>query len=167
MAGIAHLGVGLASKRIAPQISVGLLIIGAYLIDIMFFIFMIGGLEQLPGSESPTLSPWSHGLFMAIIWSIFAGIITLKISKNSSTEIFFGSLVFSHWLIDFISHPMTYLDPNMIGLPVFFEGSPNLGLGLWSSAVNVNIGEGLFLIIGTIIYLQYRKEEKNSNKKTS
>ncbi|MHA2173805.1 MAG: hypothetical protein ACXABI_03185 [Candidatus Hodarchaeales archaeon] len=160
MAGIAHLGVGLASKRFTPKIHVIILIFGGYLIDIIFGIFMLAGLEQLPISESPALSPWSHGLFMAVVWSVLAGIITLKLSNNANTSMIFGLLVFTHWVIDFISHPMTFLAPDMTGLPLFFRGSPILGLGLWNSLINVLVGEALFLAVGVLFYIQFKSREK-------
>ena len=39
MAALAHLGVGLAAKRIVPEIPVGYLVLGAYVLDILWFAF--------------------------------------------------------------------------------------------------------------------------------
>ncbi len=164
MTGIAHLGVGLASKRIAPQVPVWILVVGAYAIDFLFMIFMIAGLEQLPNFGNPTLSPYSHGLLMAIVWLVLVGMVTLKAGNNINTGIFLSLLVFSHWIIDFTSHPMTFIDPNMTGLPLFFEGSPFIGLGLWNSMITVLIGEGLFLFLGVIVFIQLKRQEKSINK---
>lgn len=58
MAGIAHLGVGLASKRIAPKVPLGVLLIGAYAIDIIWGIFFFAGIEHFP---KPGLVSTAHG----------------------------------------------------------------------------------------------------------
>ena len=65
MAGLAHAGVGLAAKRFAPRVPVGVLVAGAYAIDIMWGVFFATGLEHFGAG---TTSPWSHGLLMAVVW---------------------------------------------------------------------------------------------------
>jgi hypothetical protein len=42
MAALAHLGVGLAAKRIAPAIPAGYLVFGAYALDFLWFGFFAG-----------------------------------------------------------------------------------------------------------------------------
>ena len=44
-----------------------------------------------------------------------------------------GLVVFSHWILDFIVHPAD--------LPILFNGSPRVGLGMWTS------GTGLILSV--------------------
>ena len=39
MAALGHLSVGLAAKRAAPEVPVGYLILGAYVLDILWFAF--------------------------------------------------------------------------------------------------------------------------------
>lgn len=161
MAGVTHLAIGLASKKVLPKISVWVLIFCAYLIDILFFIFMIVGLEDL---ETGSPAPWSHSLLMGIIWSLLAIIIFIKVFDDTKIGLMLGLLVFSHWIIDFISQPMTYVFPESGG-PLLhpFGGAPDLGIGLWSTELNVLLGEFGTLIIGIIIYiitLQQMKREK-------
>jgi hypothetical protein len=165
MAGLAHAGVGLASKRVAPTVPVWILIVAAYVIDFIWGIFFLAGIEHLPQPGSTTTSPWSHGLFMAVVWSLLAGIVAWLISRNTRISVVIGLLVFSHWVVDFISHPMTAVFPNATGLPLLFEGSPTVGLGLWSTQLRVTIGEYGTLILGLVIYLltlrKLRKEKKS------
>lgn len=153
MAALAHAGLGLASKRIAPKIPVWILVTAAYVIDIIWGAFFFAGIERMSGVDSSATNPWSHGLFMAVIWSLLAGFATMLVSKDRRTSLIIGCLVFSHWVIDFISHPMTAVFPGDTGLPLLFEGSPLVGLGVWGTQAGVNIGEYGTLIVGLIIYI--------------
>jgi hypothetical protein len=152
MAGLAHLGVGLAAKPVAPKVPLVVLLVSAYVIDIVWGVFFFAGIEHLPQPGLTTTSPWSHGLFMSVIWSVLAALLAALISRNARISIVIGLLVFSHWVVDFISHPMTAVFPGDTGLPLFFEGSPTVGLGVWSTQLGVNIGEYGTLILGLVIY---------------
>jgi hypothetical protein len=165
MAALAHLGVGLAAKPAAPKVPVVVLVVSAYAIDFIWGVFFFTGLERLPESNSPTTNPWSHGLFMAVVWSVLAGLAAALISRDRRISLIVGLLVFSHWVVDFISHPMTAVFPGDTGLPLLFEGSPTVGLGVWRTQLGVNIGEYGTIIGGSIIYLlalrKLRKEKKS------
>lgn len=177
MAGLAHLGVGLAAKRAAPRVPVAILVLCSYAIDIVFGLFWLAGLEQLPKGDknrghdgeppaseaalSPgTMShadppaPWSHGLFMATVWSELAGLIAQLIRRRSGMSAFIALLVFSHWVVDFITQPMRAAFPDRAGLPLFFHDSRKVGLGLYSSKVATNAGEYGSVALGTVIYLR-------------
>ena len=129
MASMTHLGVGLAAKRVAPKTPVWVLIVAAYVIDFIWVAFYFLGIEHMPEDGVASSNPWSHGLFMALVWSLLAGLIAFWVSRKQSTGLVIGLLVFSHWVVDFISHPMTAVFPHDIGLPLLFEGSPLVGLG--------------------------------------
>lgn len=161
MAGLAHVGVGLAAKRFAPNVPVGVLLLGAYVIDIVWVVFFAAGVEHFGVT---TTNPWSHGLFMAVVWSAVAALIAQRCCHNLRTSIIIGLLVFSHWVVDFISHPMTAAFPGDRGLPLLFEGSPIVGLGVWSTQLGVNIGEYGTLMVGLVIYLWTRHEIQKEKK---
>jgi len=99
MPAIAHIGVGFAAKRIVPNISVIYLIIAAELIEIVFFVFVAAGIESMPQSDRSPFSPYSHSVFMGVIWSVVAGLITLLLTKNNKTSLVIGLLVFSHTIL--------------------------------------------------------------------
>ena len=164
MAGLAHLGVGLAAKGAAPKIPLGVLIVGSYTIEIIWGIFFFAGLERYPAPGVVSTAPWSHGLLMAVIWSVAAALVAGRISRNSRTGVFMGLLVFSHWVVDFISKPMSFVFPSDSGLPLLFHGSPEVGLGLYNSNMAVNIGEYGTVLVGLLIYIytiiKLRKEKK-------
>ncbi|UCD36853.1 MAG: hypothetical protein JSW54_08405, partial [Fidelibacterota bacterium] len=136
----------------------------AYGIDFVFFPFMLAGLEHFPEEGVVASAPWSHSLFMAAIWSVLAGIIAKLITKDIRAAVIIGLLFFSHWVVDFISHPMTALLPSAPGLPLFLHGSTEIGLGMYRSQLGVNIGEygslalGLGIYIFTLVRLRKRKK---------
>ncbi len=126
---------------------------------------MFAGIERLPLPDQVAATPWSHSLFMAIIWSVIAALIALYFLHDSRTSIILGLLVFSHWIIDFISQPMTFVVPNSAS-PLLhpFGGSPSIGLGVWSTELGVFLGEFGSLIIVLAIYLLTWKKLQNEKE---
>ncbi len=154
MAGIAHLGIGLAFTLLAPDIHVLILVICAYLLDIIFFGFMFAGLEQMPKSDRASEASWSHSLLMAMIWTFLAAIITLLFTHNLFTTVIIGLLVISHWVIDFLVSPMSYVYPNDTGKPLHpFGGSSKVGMGLMKTKLGIILSEGIPLSLGLIIFI--------------
>ncbi|MFC1618953.1 hypothetical protein ACFL45_03310 [Candidatus Neomarinimicrobiota bacterium] len=164
MAGLAHLSVGLAAKPAAPRIPVWILILMAYGIDLVCFGFIGIGLEHFPKEGVVASAPWSHSLLMAVIWSALAAAIARLITHNTRTTLIIGLLFFSHWVLDFISHPMTALFPTAPGLLLFPGGSREIGLGLYRSLTGANIFEYVSLALGLGIYvftlIKLRKRKK-------
>lgn len=150
MAGMAHLGVGLAAKRWGNRVPLWVLLVAAYLIDIIWGIFFAFGVETYPSAGQP--SPWSHGLLMACVWTLLAAAAAWFIFKDRRTGLFIGFIVFSHWLIDFIAKPMLFGFPNDVGVTLLLDPSRTYGLGLWSTSLGQNIGEYVPLAIGIVIY---------------
>ncbi|MFX1326684.1 MAG: hypothetical protein ACFE91_00880 [Promethearchaeota archaeon] len=167
MPALAHIGIGLVAKRIAPQIPLWALLICVMAIDILSFIFLF--------------ATWiSHGLFMVILWSIVSILITAFIrirltSKDDQDKgrnlsiwrmdiwqpsIIIGLFVFSHWVLDFIGWPMSALDPNASGVPLLFDDAVYIGLGVystWLGALLMDIG---VFVVGLVIYVHYLKKIK-------
>lgn len=160
MPAIAHIGVGFAAKRIAPNISVFYLIIAAELIEIVFFIFVAAGVENMPLPDEAPFSPYSHGVFMGIIWSGVAAFITFLVSKNKKASIIIGLLVLSHTVLDIIASPKLAFYPTDTKMPVFFNDYLSVGLGLFKHKTIALISEFGFLIAGFIIYLLKLKKAK-------
>jgi hypothetical protein len=167
MASITHLGVGLAAKRLAPKVPVVVLILAAYAIDFIWAGFYFAGIEHLPGQLPVTTNPWSHGLFMASVWSLLLGLAAFLVSRRKTLGLGLGLLVFSHWLIDWISHPMTAIFPGDTGLSLLFDGSPTVGLGWWRTPLAANLGEYLPLGLGIILYALTLRQLRREKKTTS
>jgi hypothetical protein len=165
MAALAHLGVGLAAKRVNNKVPLYILIIVAWAADIIWGLFFFLGVEAYPSPGSTATSPWSHGLLMNLLWSTTAFVIAKFISRSTRISIFIGLLFFSHWIIDFLSHPMRAVMPDDPMLPLLFNGSPSVGLGLYSTQTGVNVGEYGTLIIGIIFYILALKNLKQEKQK--
>lgn len=165
MAALAHLGIGLAAKRVNPKVPLYILIIVAWAADIIWGIFFLFGLESYPSLGKTIPSPWSHGLLTNVIWSFTAFLVTKFISRNTRTSIFIGFLFFSHWVIDFLTHPMRAFMPDDPPLPLLFNGSPAVGLGLYSTQLGVYIGEYATLIVGIMFYILALRKLKQTKQK--
>jgi len=118
----------------------------------------------------------THGLIMSIFWSIIAmvatALITIRLNpknkqenkRNSSfwsVEVFqismiIGLLVFSHWILDFIGWPMTAVYSNSTGVPILFDDTVNIGLGVYSTIFGALLMDIGVFIIGLAIYIHYK-----------
>jgi hypothetical protein len=149
MPALAHLGIGLAAKRIDSEMPLWALLLSSMFLDILSMtIFLISPL-------------WTnHGLFMAVIWSVIATLIVMIITKRDFRKsIFIGLLVFSHWVLDFIGWPMTFggLAPDVTGVPIFFDMTLTIGLGVYSTIAGALIMDLGTFIVGFIIYIRTAK----------
>jgi hypothetical protein len=130
-----HFAIGLAAKPAAPKAPLWALLLATEVPDLLCFAFQAAGIENVGVSTtdisrgvvilSPASVPWSHGLFMCVVWSAVAAVIAFLFYRDRRTSIVIGLMVFSHWVLDFIVH--------VPDLPLLFEGSPLVGLGLWGS----------------------------------
>jgi hypothetical protein len=152
-----HIGVALASKPLAPKTSIGVLLIAATIIDLLCGVFTAIGIESVDTTTGISSIPWSHGLFMPLVWSIVAFLIAYVITRNRKMSMVIGLLVFSHWILDFISHPMGMGKTLPKDLPLFFNNSLKVGLGLYTSMVAALISELGFLAAGIFLYLKMTK----------
>ena len=153
-----HIAVGLAAKPVVPKASLGALLLSATAIDTLCGVFVITGIEAVDASGASSI-PWSHGLFMAMVWAIAGSAVAFLLSRDRRTGILIGLVVFSHWVLDFISHPMGMGRDLPPDLPLLFEGSPKVGLGLYNSVAAALITDlGLF-VGGIVIYLMSTKAQ--------
>jgi membrane-bound metal-dependent hydrolase YbcI (DUF457 family) len=134
MSGLGHLAVGLAAKPSTPEVPLWLLLAASETNDLLYFVFSSVGLEAKAGFTMDlvhgvsyvrqSINPWSHGLFMSILWSALAAVLAYIFYRSRRSAGIVALVVFSHWILDFLMHS---------NLPLFFEGGPLLGLGLENS----------------------------------
>jgi membrane-bound metal-dependent hydrolase YbcI (DUF457 family) len=150
---LGHYAVGLAAKRAAPRISLGVLVAASQLIDLLWPFFLIAGLEGVridPGNTAATPLdfyhyPWTHSMLMTLVWSGLAGAIVFAFRRRIAEALVIAGVVFSHWLLDLLSHR-----PD---LPILPGGDAKVGLGLWRS-LPATIGVEMLLFgFGAAIYL--------------
>jgi hypothetical protein len=134
-------------------------------LDLLCFGFMALGVERAgtaltdfnQGMRTITQSsiPWSHGLLMSLVWSLLFGALAYPVYRDRKTSVVLGLVVFSHWVLDFIVHP-----PH---LPLLFDGSPQVGLGLWTSGPGLILSAVLEFVLlagGLAVYLVARKRNR-------
>lgn len=152
MTPIGHLAIGFAAKPAGRKIPLGILLAASWLLDILYFLFAFLGIESAANLTSPGAvpSPWSHGLLMAVIWSALAALLAWRVARSRSAGWIIGGVVFSHWLLDFISWDNLYL---------LLPGSPQVGLGLFNrlGAATIYIEAGLFAVgLGVYLFGRFR-----------
>jgi len=166
-----HFAIGLAAKPSTPAVPLAVLLLATMALDLLFFAFALLHVGDA--------TAWSHGLFMSILWSAAAGLIVLPIFRSYRVSAVVGLMVLSHWVLDFISHPIPFPSfswrswqwdfghPLPPDLPIFFGSSPKVGLGLYNSmsAVEATALELGMFILGSVIYANYRF--KNGNERNT
>lgn len=149
---IGHFAVGLASKRAAPRANLGVLILAPVFLDAIWPIFLVAGIESVridPGNTAFTPLdlhdyPWSHSLAMAIVWSVVFGLVYHAVTRYRRGAVVLGVGVFSHWVLDFVTHR-----PDM---PLYPGSGTYVGLGLWNSIVGTMVVEIAMFAAGAAIY---------------
>jgi hypothetical protein len=152
---LGHFAVGLAAKRAAPGLSLGLLFGAAQLADLVWPNLVLAGAEQLEVAPGATAVnplrfvsyPWSHSLVALVAWGVLLGVLVALLRRGRRIEaLTVGALVVSHWVLDVASHT-----PDM---PLTLRGETRLGLGLWRSVPWTLAVELLLLAAGSWIYLR-------------
>jgi membrane-bound metal-dependent hydrolase YbcI (DUF457 family) len=129
---LGHFGVAFAAKKVAPQVSLGTAILAAELLDAIWPVLVLAGVETVeiaPGITRVTpldfvSYPWSHSLAMAIVWGALMAAAYWMIRRNVANALWLGTIVVSHWVLDFIVH--------RADLPLYPGDSARYGLGLWN-----------------------------------
>lgn len=151
---IGHYGAGLAFKKAAPPISLGLLFFAVQFLDLLWPTLVLLDIEQVQINTDPdypvplifTDYPYSHSLLMALVWSALFFLLYWLIKKNLRHALILGLAVFSHWLLDLIVH--------MPDLPLYPGDAPKFGLELWRSPALTAVVEGLIFLVGLFLYLR-------------
>jgi len=154
---IGHFAVALAAKNVAPKTSLGILFAASQLVDLLWPLFLLLGLENVrihPGDTAVTPLdfynyPYTHSLLSSIGWSVLLGGWYYFRRGFSKEAVVVGFLVFSHWLLDFITHK-----PD---LPLFDNNSTKLGLALWNNFWGTVIVEFGIFAVGVFLYYSATK----------
>ena len=151
---VGHYAVSFALKRFEKRASLAVLFLAVQFLDILFFPFVLLGIERMaivPGFTASTnfdleYLPYTHSLLAALLWSVLAYVVFRWIVvRNQSVAVVVAIAVFSHWVLDLVVHT-----PD---LPLWSDSSPKLGLGLWNNAAATYILEAALLIGGLWLYL--------------
>ena len=151
---VGHYAVSLACKRLAPKASLGLLFIAVQFVDILFFPFVLIGIESFVFQENFTESthfdlefmPYTHSLVAGIYWSAAVYGLFRLLRQGNRVALVMAIAVLSHWFADLIVHT-----PD---LPLVSDDGVKLGLGLWRNAFLTYALEAAMLIVGLVLYLR-------------
>ncbi len=152
---VGHYAVSLALKKFEKRVSLGVLFLAVQFIDILFFPFVLLGIERMNIVENFTQSthfeleymPYTHSLLASLLWAGAAyALFRWIIVKKASVALVVAVAVFSHWLFDLVVHT-----PD---LPLWSDASLKLGFGLWNSAIATYALEAVLLLSALWLYLR-------------
>jgi cytochrome bd-type quinol oxidase subunit 2 len=150
---IGHAAVALASKKAAPRVSLGTLIAAPFLLDLIWPVLVLLGVEHVRVDIGNTAFthldfydyPVSHSLLTSIVWAMAAGAAYFVVRRDRRGAGIVALGVISHWVFDFVVHR-----PD---LPLW-PGGPKVGLGMWNSKPATLIVELLLFFGALVIYLR-------------
>jgi len=151
---IGHLAVGLASKRVAPAASLGVLVAAPLALDLLWPFFLLAGWEKVridPGNTAFTpldfvSYPYTHSLVMSAGWAALFGFLYWALTRYPAGAMVVSVGVLSHWILDAVVHR-----PD---LPIAPGSSIRVGLGLWNSVPATMIVEGAMFTLGIWLYVR-------------
>jgi hypothetical protein len=149
---LGHFGVCFAAKRAAPSVSLGTLMLAAQLVDLVWPILVLAGVEVVriePGNTVVTpldfvSYPFSHSLATGLGWGVSLGLAYLLLRRSVRGGCVVALAVVSHWVLDWVSHR-----PDM----PLYPGGPKGGLSLWQSLPATLLVELSIFAIGLALYL--------------
>ena len=150
---IGHFGVAFAAKRAVPAVSLGTWFVACELIDLIWPLFVLLGIETVtitPGitAFSPldfAYYPWTHSLLMCALWALALGAAYWLARRSLFAATLVGAVAFSHWFLDLVVHR-----PD---LPLAPGSDVKVGFGLWNSIAGTLIVEALLFAAGVALYV--------------
>ena len=152
---VGHYAASLALKRFEKRASLGILFLGVQFVDILFFPFVLLGIERINIVENFTdathfeleFLPYTHSLVASLIWAGVAyALFRWVVVRQHGVALAIALAVFSHWVFDLLVHT-----PD---LPLWSDASLKFGFGLWNSAVATYALEAAFLLVALWLYLR-------------
>ena len=157
---VGHYAIGFALKKRDRDIPLWLLFISVQFVDILAFLFVLLGIEQIKynPSSNPFLRtiieyvPYSHSLVANVLLSLIVFLIFWKY-KNKDWGLILSVGVLSHWFLDALVHI-----PDM----PLFHNSLKVGLGLWKFPIVAFLFElSLLVIAGYYLLTGYKKKKRH------
>ncbi len=151
---IGHYGIALAAKRAAPRSSLGTLLLAAQLVDLIWPLLLLAGVEHVriaPGITRVTALdfydyPISHSLVSVTGWAVAFALVYFAARRYARGAAVIALAIVSHWLLDALVH-----SPD---LPLAPGVTAYVGLGIWNSRPTTLALELSVFAAGLAVYLQ-------------
>lgn len=168
---IGHYGAGFGLKRFAPGLSLGVIFLAVQIVDILWAVLVLTGIERVRITPGFTVAvpleslyqPFSHSLASSIIIAVAAYLLfRLRAggdANKAKTALVLGIAVFSHFLLDIPVHA-----PD---LPLLGWDTYRLGFGLWNYPIAAYALEWCIYIAGLVLYLRFLKSQAGARKYTA
>lgn len=149
-----HFALAAVVKSRQPQVPLWALMLGTQLLDVIFVGLLLGGFEsfravgggQAGYGELIITADYTHSLVGALGISLVAALVTM-IAWGRRNGIIIGAMVFSHWILDLVTHRS-----DLAVLPGNSGGLPRLGLGLWQwpwASAGIELA---MIVVGAFLY---------------
>jgi hypothetical protein len=153
-----HYSAAFLAKSLEPRLPLWILAIAVQLIDVLWALFVLAGVEHLrvdPSLASNPLDlydmPYTHSLLGALAWAALAAAAVFAWRREWLATLAVAAAVASHWLLDWIVHR-----PDLL----LWGGSAKHGLGLWNLPVVAFGAESLLLIASAWWLLRSRDGDR-------
>jgi hypothetical protein len=150
---LGHSAPAFVLKALAPRVPLWALVAGVYLLDVLFPIFVLAGVEHarvVPGfTASNDLDlfdmPWSHSVLAGAAWSLLAGALAAWLwpATRWRAGLAMAAAVLSHLALDI---PVHVPDVTLAG-----NHTPRLGIGLWNHRALAIAVEAGVLAAGVLV----------------
>ena len=164
---VGHYAVSFYLKSREPRIPLWVLIIAVQLVDVIWAVLVLAGIEELllvPGitRASPldlVYVPYTHSLLAVLGWSLLATGLWYRMKRpgvgQGGAALLVGLAVLSHWIGDLLVHR-----PD---LPIY-DNSAKVGFGLWNyPAISFPLEIGLLAWAMWAWYRASRRAAKGRN----
>lgn len=155
---VGHYSVAFAARSEKNKIPLWILFIAVQFLDYIWATLVLLGIEKLRVIKGFTAGsmldsyfhPYSHSLIAAIIWSGVAALLYKPLctwfgyAYSKSKALIVGLAVFSHWILDLITHPRDL---------TIYDNGWKVGLGLWNYRNPEFAFEIALLGFGIVLYL--------------
>lgn len=166
---VGHYAAGFLLKKVDKTVSLGMLFLAVQFVDILFFPFVMLGIEHFKFVPNFTASthfdlyymPYTHSLAGSFFWALVVYLaykfLPLKTTANKATlALIMAGAVLSHWFLDLVVHT-----PD---LPLLGDNSPKLGFGIWNSAIATFLLESVLLAGAYALYMKETRPVTASGK---
>ncbi len=162
---VGHYGPSLLAKALDKTIPLWLLFLAVQLVDIVWAIFVLLGIEKVrivPGFTATNpfdlyYFPYTHSLPAAFAWALGAFVLykLVRAGNGGRAAWLVAAAVASHWFLDLVVHR-----PD---LPLY-DNAAKVGLGLWNYPIATIALEALLLFGGMAFYLRATKPLRSSGR---